>query len=189
MSSASKRGGTGSARTDEHGGSERRRRQLSCEVVGARIRMDSSEDIWAGRTKRKVRFGEGGLMDRFDGGRFEGESFEGQGFYVAGVEEIAGCTCCTYTCLVCVATVPSTVIAWYISNGNDDALTTNNHNHNTLIGNIHNSDIKSGQMTTPNTPTKPIDSPNVQTRFEVPLVSTLALMYLRRRRSTSRRRR
>ena len=46
VSNTSKRGGIGSARADEHGGSERRGRQLSRKVVGVGIGVDSPEDIW-----------------------------------------------------------------------------------------------------------------------------------------------
>ena len=42
-------GGSRSARTDEHGGSERRRRQSKSKVVGGGLGMDSSEDIGSGR--------------------------------------------------------------------------------------------------------------------------------------------
>ena len=54
VSNTSKRGGKGSARTDEHGGSERRRRPSKSVVVGGGLGTDSSEDKGAGR--KQVRF-------------------------------------------------------------------------------------------------------------------------------------
>ena len=73
MSNASKRGGTRSARTDEHGGSERRRRQSKSKVVGGGLGTGSSEDIGAGKTKGKIRCCDRRLKGCVDGKCFDGK--------------------------------------------------------------------------------------------------------------------
>ena len=135
-----------------------------------------------------MHFDECCFKDRFDEGRSESKSFEGESFDVAGVD-VAGaegilskgqdCACRLRTCLSCVATVPSTVLAWYPSH-DDDNNDAHNHSNNTLNGNIYKIVSNSDDMAAPNTPTTPIVSSDVQTCFEVSLVSTFDLTYLQR---------
>ena len=49
-------GGSRSAKTNEHGESERRMRQSKSKVIDVGIGSDSSEDIGTGRTTGQVRF-------------------------------------------------------------------------------------------------------------------------------------
>ena len=131
-------------------------------VAGGGVGMDSSEDVGAGRKQVRFKVKDFDVADRLNGSPFAGKSFGVAGVDVADVEgrfegksfEFAGrvgCACCLHTCLVCVATIPSMVTAWYPSHdrddgnddGNDDALTTNNHNNNTSNGNTCKSDTGS----------------------------------------------